>query len=25
LYGTKTFLETEPHVGMALSFRWDRR
>jgi len=24
-YGTKTFLETEPHVGMALSFRWDRR
>jgi hypothetical protein len=24
-YGTKTFLETEPHVGMALSFRWDKR
>ena len=23
-YGTKTFLETEPHVGMALSFRWDK-
>lgn len=25
LYGTKTFLEAEPHVGLAISLRFDRR
>jgi hypothetical protein len=25
LYGTKTFLEPEPHVGLAISLRFDRR
>jgi hypothetical protein len=23
-YGTETFLDDDPHVGMAISFRWDR-
>jgi hypothetical protein len=25
LYGTKTFLESEPHVGLAISLRFDQR
>jgi hypothetical protein len=25
LYGTRTFLETEPHVGLAISLRFDKR
>ena len=25
LYGTQTFLESEPHVGLAISLRFDRR
>ena len=25
LYGTKTFLEAEPHVGLAISLRLDKR
>ena len=25
LFGTQTFLEPDPHVGLAISFRWDRR
>jgi hypothetical protein len=25
LYGTKTFLEAEPHVGLAISLRFDKR
>ena len=24
-FGTQTFLETEPHVAMAISFRYDKR
>ena len=24
-YGTKTFLESEPHLGLAVSMRWDRK
>jgi hypothetical protein len=25
LYGTQTFLEPEPHIGLAISLRFDRR
>ena len=25
VYGTKTFLESEPHIGLAISLRFDRR
>jgi hypothetical protein len=25
IYGTRTFLETEPHVGLAISLRFDAR
>jgi hypothetical protein len=25
LYGTKAFLEPEPHIGLAISLRFDRR